>query len=226
MDPNYLTEATLGTFLHKFFSDNTIVHDKKIPELGFRPDYYIKEKKLLVEFDGYLHFTSNKIAVSDVKKDIIAEREGYRMIRIPYFAQLSWVNIQSLFSCTPDEVSKFHRGYNSYEDGFIDKYAATPGDFSSVGYLRYSKLMESKEFLSDNKGNSLKDRIYLSLFNRISKKKNKFFECFPSTNNEDIVQTLSLLKNCEDPKISENIILEIEKEIMLVQMLPCQVPRL
>ena len=92
----YLTEEKLGEFLRKHFNEGEWIHDKCF--LGRnRPDYRNDFYKMIVEFDGYAHYTSSKRIVLDGLKDELYHKNGYKVIHIPYFVQLSEKTISKLF---------------------------------------------------------------------------------------------------------------------------------
>ena len=75
----YLTEDSLGKNLEQIF-DTHFVHDKTF--IGkFRPDYRNDDLKLIVEFDGWQHYTSAINILRDYKKDKLEQDAGYKVIR-------------------------------------------------------------------------------------------------------------------------------------------------
>ena len=97
-DREYLTEVLLGQFLRKRV-DATFVANQPVPGLGrrFRPDYHSDRHKLVVEFDGDQHYRSSRVILGDVERDAFFTASGFRVIRIPYFVQLSHAVIMHLF---------------------------------------------------------------------------------------------------------------------------------
>lgn len=67
------------------------------------PDYRCEELKLVVEFDGKLHYTDHNTIMRDVRNEKIYKKEGYTVIRIPYFIQLTNDVVNTLFK----QFSKF-----------------------------------------------------------------------------------------------------------------------
>lgn len=81
------------------------VHDKEIPNIYFngkkyrgRPDYRSEKLKMIIEFDGLPHYQNPDIIIKDEEKNIIYEEEGYKVVRIPYFIQLTNTVIKRLFN--------------------------------------------------------------------------------------------------------------------------------
>ena len=52
-------ERNLGSVLRQLFPNEEILHDKylTLSDKKFRPDYQIPKKKIVVEFQGYQHYT-------------------------------------------------------------------------------------------------------------------------------------------------------------------------
>lgn len=81
------------------------VHNKAIPNLYdkdgkrilFRPDFRSEALKTIIEFDGLPHYTNPENIVKDAKNQALYEGLGYRVIRIPYFIQLSNDVVDRLF---------------------------------------------------------------------------------------------------------------------------------
>lgn len=79
------------------------VHDKSIGIINgqkckFRPDYYSKQLKLIVEYDGINHYQNPDIILKDIKHTKMYESDGLTVIRIPYFIQLTRTVVKELFS--------------------------------------------------------------------------------------------------------------------------------
>lgn len=136
----YLTEDRLGDYLNSIFPNNVFVHDKVIPESNIRnrADYYCKELNLVVEFDGYRHFTVPSTILADIRKDVVYENLGIRVVRIPYFIQLDTRTVEFFFGIIGWEPPNC-AGLLMYPHGFVDIKAATPAWFCSLGLSFYSK---------------------------------------------------------------------------------------
>ena len=215
----YLTEASLGNFLSQLFKGEEIIHNKKIKELNFRPDYYLPCRKLIVEFDGFRHFTDNVIATQDVYKDFITLDNKFNLIRIPYFVQLSKRNIEFLFEDVIKNEFEIMNDFNKYPDGFIDFKAALPGQFTSIGFLRYCEF-KVWTINKNKKGDDLVVEIELSLIDRYVTEGGSYFEYFPSTDVDEIKWNLDLLRSLEEDYIKDDLRLlntdEIKNEIEFI----------
>ena len=72
------------------------IHDQIVPDLmdngkksRIRPDYRSEKLKMIVEFDGILHYKKVEEIINDERKNKIYEDNGYKVVRIPYFIQMT-----------------------------------------------------------------------------------------------------------------------------------------
>lgn len=81
------------------------IHNQVIPDSGrkFRPDYRSEQIKLIIEFDGLPHYTDPQHILNDGEKTEFYKNLGYKVVRIPYFIQLTNRAIQQLFGRTIEE---------------------------------------------------------------------------------------------------------------------------
>lgn len=148
---DYLTEESLGIFLNEYLREGEWIHDKSFL-CKMRPDYRNDSTKTIVEFDGYLHYTSAKRIISDKIKDELYINNGYHVIRIPYFVQLSEQVIYNLFEIDIDYKQ-------NYPHGFIDKTCILPADFCSLGIEKFKNDLKRFHFISDEITKSLLNKI-------------------------------------------------------------------
>ena len=149
----FLNETSLGLHLKTIFPDHDFIHNKKIPESNIlnRPDYYCKKLQLVIEFDGYGHFTNPKTILADIKKDSIYSMMGIKVIRIPYFIQLDTETVEYFFNVnnwiSSDTIIHPH--------GFINPKATTPAYICSFGIIRFNEWRKivSKIYCIKNKIN-------------------------------------------------------------------------
>lgn len=129
---DYLTEKKLGEFLESLYPKVAWIHDKIVPHSGIRnrPDYLSDELKLIVEFDGFKHYTDLSVILKDRHKDQVYADMGYRIIRIPYFIQLEPRTVKLLFNKEVDTPQIFPHG-------FIVENIISPAYFCYQGVLRY-----------------------------------------------------------------------------------------
>lgn len=150
----YLTESNLGVFLEKKLGGSWI-HDK--PYLGrFKPDYRNESMMTIVEFDGYAHYTQASRILADKAKDRLYSEAGYKIIRIPYFIQLSRSTCKTMFNVDLDIAQV-------YPHGFIDKKCTLPADFCELGIERFKLDMsrfanEAEEIINSLKTKTAKSK--------------------------------------------------------------------
>lgn len=79
------------------------VHDKPLGKINgktykIRPDYKSEKLKLIVEFDGAPHYQKPHVIQKDKYNTKIYESLGYKVVRIPYFIQLSKSAVKIFFN--------------------------------------------------------------------------------------------------------------------------------
>lgn len=133
----YLTEKKLGETLEKIFPDVEWIHNRKVPNSGInnRPDYRSDDLMLIVEFDGNRHYQQVDLIQKDCLKDATYEVMGYKVVRIPYFVQLSRDSIKLFFDKDIPEWEQV------YDHGFIADNCVLGGDFCGVGGNRFWEFM-------------------------------------------------------------------------------------
>ena len=68
-----------------------------------RPDYRSESLKLIIEFDGLPHYKNPDTIEKDYINQKVYENNGYKVVRIPYFIQLSNDIVEKLFGITVKE---------------------------------------------------------------------------------------------------------------------------
>ena len=176
MNNEFLTEQSLGVFLKDIFKTD-FVHDKALVE-RFRPDYRNDELHLIVEFDGYAHYTSSTTILRDSVKDNEELKLGYKIVRWPYFVQMSSLSIKHFFGID-------YSIEQTYDDGFIDSKCICPADFCELGI---EKLVHEFKALPKR----IQDSIVKSLERKIAKSKYGIYEIVPKSLNEEIFKFASM----------------------------------
>lgn len=117
-------------------------HDKPILDaagkmiLRYRPDYWSKSLKMIVEFDGVQHYTDPGVIVKDKDKDCAYKELKYKVVRIPYFIQLTREAVKELF------------GVDVQMPLFDEKYASLGPTRGSPAYLCSAGLQRmARDFL-------------------------------------------------------------------------------
>lgn len=84
------------------------IHDKPIGELNgvkrrIKPDYRSETLKLIIEFDGLLHYTDPENIITDIERTRDYTKGGYKVVRIPYFIQLTNEVVKKMFDVEVSE---------------------------------------------------------------------------------------------------------------------------
>lgn len=92
----------LNEYLSVIFPDTEWIHDKAFGEHGgkkykIRPDYRCEKLKLIVEFDGLPHYKNPETIERNMENQRTYESFGYKVVRIPYFIQLTNSVVKTLF---------------------------------------------------------------------------------------------------------------------------------
>ena len=157
--PAYLTEKKLGLILSEIFPAFEFIHDKSVPGSAnnrWRPDYRCEINKLIVEFDGDSHYCKAARIISDNTKDAEFINLGYKIVRIPYFIQITSDVLRHIFNLNKPFTQQ-------YPNGFIDPAAILPADFCELGV---KKFLEDLEIFSFHK-----NEIIASLIQKVKEKK-------------------------------------------------------
>jgi len=113
LDPNTgLHRTGLEEYLDVIFPEtNDWVHDKPTGLIWpdgklsrTRPDYRSESLKLIVEFDGLPHYTKPSSWADDLRSQELYESSGYRVVRIPYFIQLTNQVVLDFFGVRVSEI--------------------------------------------------------------------------------------------------------------------------
>lgn len=133
-----LHRTGLNEYLKVIFPDiDDWVHDKA---LGLtvnnkvcrkRPDYRSEKLKIIVEFDGIQHYTMPDRIKNDVLSTKFYESLGYKVVRIPYFIQLTNKAVKYFFNVDVKE-SLFNENIHSMDKNDRN----TPAFLCGAGVLR------------------------------------------------------------------------------------------
>lgn len=108
-----LCRTGLEEYLYVIFPNITDwVHDKSVKGMDEkgkqsrkRPDYRSETLKLVVEFDGIQHYQDPEKIIEDNYKTSLFQKAGYKVVRIPYFIQLTKKTVKTLFGVDiPNEL--------------------------------------------------------------------------------------------------------------------------
>lgn len=134
MENEYINEDNFEEIvLSKLFPNSSWIRNKTIPnsKRKFRPDFRNDELKLIIEFNGYQHYTKAREIINDRIKKEYFESLGFKVIEWPYFIQPTKITIKTFFNIDSDKT------FNNYKQGFIDKNCVLPADFCSLGIQRF-----------------------------------------------------------------------------------------
>ncbi|MBO4441668.1 DUF559 domain-containing protein [bacterium] len=94
-----LKRTGLEEYLKVIFPNtNDWIHNKALGKgYKIRPDYRSDSLKLIIEFDGLQHYTNPKNIEKDDKNTKIYKSCGYKVVRIPYFIQLTNKAVEQMF---------------------------------------------------------------------------------------------------------------------------------
>ena len=104
-----LHRTGLENYLKVIFPDvDDWIHDKAIGNVNgklyrSRPDYRSEKLKLIIEFDGLQHYTKPDIIQKDLINSALYKKFGYKVVRIPYFIQLTNQAVKTLFDVVVSE---------------------------------------------------------------------------------------------------------------------------
>ena len=151
--PIWGTEQNLLEKLSRLYPKSIIQHTPKIiiHSKLYKPDYLI-DGKIIVEFQGYQHYTRCIDVYKDGLRKEIFELNNYQFIEIPYFIQLNEDVTQKLFNQSIDLS-------NGFPCGFIHPKSGCFGDFCSAGLAKAKLILD---FYSID----VKNQIFESLHNR------------------------------------------------------------
>ena len=123
------------------------VHNKSIPHLRDlngrhirrRPDFRSEQIKTIIEFDGLQHYTNPDKIRDDEVKTRLYESAGYKVVRIPYFVQLTNEVVKELFGLEVSEPL-----FPTTIPSMTNHWQNTPAYLCPAGIRRMAK--EYKQF--------------------------------------------------------------------------------
>ena len=163
----------LDEYLEVIFPGVEWIHDKTTGLLDHgkksrrRPDYRSEELKMIVEFDGIQHYTSPLQIEKDYLSTCFYEHYGYKVVRIPYFIQLSNNAVKTLFGVDVD-VELFDESLPSLnvEDKCCPSFLCSLGvermahEFRSFPEQYFANINHLDTYRDIYSGKSLLERAY------------------------------------------------------------------
>lgn len=132
------------------------VNDRVIPESGrkFRPDWRSELLKVVIEFDGIQHYVTPKATDANNERNRFYESLGYKVIRIPFFIQLSNNVVKKLFCVEVKEML------------FDEKYPSMGTKKSSFAYMCPEGIKKAvNEFITISREQFIVNYEYLKSLN-------------------------------------------------------------
>lgn len=145
VDPaNGMPRTGLDEYLKEIFPETTDwIHDKPIKMVNgkkcrYRPDYRSESLKLIIEYDGVQHYTSPKQIRDDEERTALYTEGGYKVVRIPYFIQLSQKVVNRMFGKDVGELFDDDIASMSIES-IKTNHPNTPAFMCPAGIARMAK---------------------------------------------------------------------------------------
>lgn len=135
-EDEYLTEEKLGVYLNMLFSTEFL---KGIKFNRFKPDLVNEDLKIIVEFNGFTHYTRFDVQERDFRKYKLFKENGYKVIQIPYFVQLTQETLEFYFRGFEYKKDLI---FSDFPHGFISKDCVRPRDFNKFGTNRFYDELE------------------------------------------------------------------------------------
>lgn len=128
----FLTQAKLETALRELLGPDFIGRERRVGTSLKRWDMEVllQGQPCFVEFDGEGHYCVPSTILADEWKDAYAEETGAKVVRIPYFIQLTSETLLWWFNIAAEVRQEFPHG-------FIDNKAKLPAAFCSLGVSRF-----------------------------------------------------------------------------------------
>jgi very-short-patch-repair endonuclease len=150
----YLVQAKLEDALRKIVgNDCWRGREIRLPVGRRRWDmsYEIDGKVTVVEFDGDEHYRNTLKIKIDEEKDQVATELGFRVVRIPYWVQLTKATLRHYFNLTAEIKQDFPHGFITTK--------VFPASFCELGVTRFEReLISLPVEVRDAVITSLRDR--------------------------------------------------------------------
>lgn len=132
--PGYLTQAKLEEAVRALLPNGFIGRELRVGSSMKRWDMVVRTPsgECAIEFDGYSHYTSPRVVISDEIKGEYAKSSGMNLVRIPYFVQLTTETLNYFLGISASVIQDFPHG-------FIDPKAKLPSEFCELGVARFSQ---------------------------------------------------------------------------------------
>ncbi len=133
----YLTQQKLETALRSIVGEGAWrgreVHVSQGGKHRWDMAYQWQEQFVVVEFDGDEHYRHSLKIKADRQKAEVAQRSGHKVIRIPYWVQLTTETLQHFFGLHTDIDQNFAHGFITTK--------LFPASFCEQGIARFEEEM-------------------------------------------------------------------------------------
>lgn len=146
----YLTEQKLAKFLSERIDPN-IIHNQPINNTRTKPDFRSEKFKIIIQFDGFRHYSDPKQILKDMQDNTLFLSLNYQIIRIPYFIQLDELIIYKLFGNYTNNIASL----SNFPHGFVSNKALLPANFCELGLARFLHELEFYSEIKETIINSL-----------------------------------------------------------------------
>jgi len=152
----YLVQSKLSTALQTIVGDaEWRGNEIRVPGTRYRWDmaYQRGRQLVFVEFDGEAHYRNSLTIKADSEKDIVAKTNGHRVVRIPYWVQLTTKTLKYYFDLDAEIIQDFPHGFISKKNRML------PASFCELGIARFQQELDDLPVaVKDDVLSSLRDR--------------------------------------------------------------------
>ncbi|WNK19590.1 hypothetical protein P1P91_12200 [Halomonas piscis] len=134
----YLLQRKLEAALIQIVGEDAwLGRELKVPNSRRRWDmaYQIGDQTTVVEFDGDAHYWNSLKIKVDKEKDGVASKLGYRVVRVPYWVQLTTETLAYYFGLKAEIEQDFPHGFIATK--------IFPASFSELGVGRFQRELSS-----------------------------------------------------------------------------------
>lgn len=146
-------QTSLKDYMNYVFPEDEVVCDERIPDdiqidrcnkfnvkynkNKYRPDARIESRSLIVEFEGVQHFQNVSTIYKDDVRDDYLTSIGYKVVRIPFYVQLTTDMIKFYFDVDVKYGSEVKSGFYSLTSDPAALNPNCPASFSILGYQKF-----------------------------------------------------------------------------------------
>ncbi len=134
---SYLTEAKLAAALKQLVGTAWVGGQAKLPDSRRRFDmaFQCNAETVLVEYDGDEHYRDSLKIKADAHKDALAIAHGMRLVRVPYWVQLTNQTARHYFGLEAEIEQSFPHGFITTK--------LFPASFCEMGVERFRREIDA-----------------------------------------------------------------------------------